>query len=119
VASLATFLALPVGATEKVLVYSHDLYCPKFALEDDQMPTGDLQVKKTLETSVDSELRDWQFPYIDYALHGILPDDPKEATAIRRKAPRFYYNAITRTLYRQSHNEILLHSLSHKETGGT
>jgi len=28
---------------------------------------------------------DWRFPYIDYALYGILPDDPKETAAIRRK----------------------------------
>jgi len=44
-----------------------------------------------------------------------LPDDPKEAAAIRRKASRFYYNAITQTLYRQSHDRILLRCLSHKE----
>ena len=94
-ASLAASLALPTGATMKILVHNHDLYCPKFALEDDQTLTGDLQVKEALETSAAQELRDWQFSYIDYALYGILPDDPKEATAIRRKAPRFYYNAIT------------------------
>ena len=41
-ASLAAFLALPVGVAEKVLVYSHDLYYPKFTLENNQMPTGDL-----------------------------------------------------------------------------
>jgi len=28
-------------------------------------------------------------------LYGILSDDPKEVAAIRRKASRFYYNAIT------------------------
>jgi len=44
-----------------------------------------------------------------------LPDDPKEAAAIRRKAPKFYYNVITRAQYRQSHDGILLHCLSHKE----
>jgi len=33
-ASLAASLALPAGATEKVLVYSRDLYCYKFVLED-------------------------------------------------------------------------------------
>jgi len=44
-ASLAASLALLAGAIEKVLVYSHDLYCLKFALEDNQMSTGDLQVK--------------------------------------------------------------------------
>ena len=44
-ASLAASLALPAGATEKVLVYIHDLYCLRFAFEDNQKPTGDLQVK--------------------------------------------------------------------------
>jgi len=57
--SLTASLVVPVRATEKVLVYSHDLYCLKFALEDDQTPTGDLQVKKALEISAGPELRDW------------------------------------------------------------
>jgi len=86
-AFLAASLALLAETTEKILVYSHDLYCPKFSLEDDQTPIGDLQVKEALETSAGPELRNWQFSYIDYALYGILPDDPKEAIAIRRKAP--------------------------------
>ena len=101
--------------TEKVLVYNHNLYCPKFALEDNQMSTEGLPVKEALETSAGPELRDWRFPYIDYALYGILPDDPKEPSAIKRKAPKFYYNAITRTLYRRSHDGILLRCLSQKE----
>ena len=63
----------------------------------------------------DPELRDWRFPYIDYVLYHILPDDPKEAAAIKRKAPKFYYNANIRTLYHRSHDGILLHCLSHKE----
>jgi len=84
-ASLADSLALPAGAEEKVLAYNHDLYCPKLALENDQIPAGNLQVKETLETSAGLELRDWRFSYIDYELYDILPDDPKEATAIKKK----------------------------------
>jgi len=57
-ASLAASLTLSTGATKKVLVYKHDLYCPKFALEDTETPKGDLQVKEVLETSTGSELRD-------------------------------------------------------------
>ena len=76
-ASPAASLALPVRAAEKVLVYNHDLYCPRFTFEDNQKPTRDLQVKETLETSTGLELKDWRFPYINYALYGILPDDPK------------------------------------------
>jgi len=113
--SLVASFALPARAAEKVLVYNHHLYCLKLALENDQIPIGNLQVKETLETSTGPKLRDWRFSYINYALYDILPDDPKEAAAIRRKAPKFYYNAIMRALYRQSHDGILLRCLSHKE----
>ena len=90
-ASLATSLALPARVTEKVLIYSHDLYCPRFAFEDNQKPTGDLQLKEALETSTGLELRDWRFSYIDYAFYIILSDVTIEAAVIRRKAPKFYY----------------------------
>ena len=115
-ASLAASLALPARVAEKVLVYSHDLYCLKLALKKDQIPIGDLQVKEALETLAGPELRDWWFPYISYVLYDIFPDDPKEATAVRRKAPKFYYNVITRTLYRRSYDGIILRCLSQKET---
>ena len=79
-------LALPAGAMEKIFVYSHDLYCPRNALKDYQESTG-----------------------------GRLREEALEAAAIRRKVPKFYYNAITRTLYRRSHDGILLRCLSPKE----
>jgi len=85
------------------------------SFEDYQKLTEDCQVKEALETSTGPKLREWRFPYVDYALYDILSDDPKEATAIRKKAPKFYYNATTRTLYRRSHDGILLHCLSLKE----
>ena len=94
-ASLAASLALPTGVIEKIFVYSHDLYCPRTAFEDHQKPTGDCQAKEALETSTGPELRDWQFPYINYAVYDILPGDPKEAVVIRRKASKSYDNAIT------------------------
>ena len=50
-AFLAPSLDLPARAAENVLVYTHDLYCPKLVLEDDQTLIGDLQVKEALETS--------------------------------------------------------------------
>ena len=84
---LAASLALPAGVVEKILIYSHDLYCPRVAFEDHQKPTGDCQAKEVLKTSTGLEPKDWRFPYIDCALYGILSDDPKEAAAIRRKAP--------------------------------
>jgi len=92
-ASLAASLALP-AVVEKMLVHSHDLYCPRITSEDYQKPIGNCQVKEALESSTGPESRDWRFPYIDYVVYGILPDDTKEAAAIRRKAPKFYYNAI-------------------------
>jgi len=52
-------LALPARAAEKILIYSHDLYCPRFAFEDNQKLTRDLQLKEALETSTGQELRDW------------------------------------------------------------
>jgi len=70
------------------------LYCPRVAFE-----TGDCEAKEALETSAGPEPRDWRFLYIDYSLYDILPEDPKEAAAIRRKVPKFNYNAITGTLY--------------------
>ena len=48
-ASLVASLALPAGAVEKILIYSHDLYCLKFAFEDNKKPSSDLQVKEALE----------------------------------------------------------------------
>ena len=57
-ASLAASFVLPAGATEKVLVYNHDLYCTKFVFEESQTLRGDLQVEKVLETSTGSKLRD-------------------------------------------------------------
>ena len=88
--------------------HSHDLYCYKFALEDNRTLRRDLQVKEVFETSTSLEFRDWRFPYTEFVLYGILPDDSKEAAAIRRKAPRFYYSVIIQTLYRQSYDGILL-----------
>ena len=57
-AALVTFLPLPTGAAEKVLVYNNDLYYLKLVIENDQIPAGNLQVKETLETSVGPELKD-------------------------------------------------------------
>ena len=75
--------------------------------------------QETLETSTGAELRDWRFLYIYYALYGILSDDPNEAAVIKRKAPKFYYNVITGTLYRRSRDGILLRCLSHIEAQET
>ena len=56
--SLAASLALPAGATEKVLVYSRELYCCNFAFEDNKAPRRDLQVKEVPEISTSLEPMD-------------------------------------------------------------
>ena len=53
-------------------VATRHLICPKHVLE-----TNEVYV-----TSIAFEPRDWRFPFIDYALHDILLDDPKEAASI-------------------------------------
>ncbi|XP_020242861.1 uncharacterized protein LOC109821077 [Asparagus officinalis] len=66
-------------------------------------------------TSMELESKDWRFPYIDYVLYGIFPDNSKEEAAIKRKALRFYYNTVSQTLYHKSHDGVLLQCLSQKE----
>ena len=74
-----------------------------------------LRTKDVYNISTDLKLRDWRFPLIDYALHGLLPDDPKEAASIRRRSLRFHYNPILKMLYRRSYDGILLRCLSNLE----
>ena len=45
-ASLAASLALPAGATEKVLVYNHDLYCSNSPLKMIKFQQGTFKLKK-------------------------------------------------------------------------
>ena len=55
-ASLVASLALLAGVMERVLIFSHDLYCCKFVLEDSKTLRGDLQIKEIFEglTSLES-----------------------------------------------------------------
>jgi len=71
-----------------------------------------LRAKEVYNILTNFEPRDWLFFLIDYVLHGLLPDDPKEAASIRRRSLRFYYDPIVKTLYRRSYDGILLHCLS-------
>ena len=65
--------------------------------------------------NISTGLRDWRFSLIDYALHGLLPDDPKEAVSIRLRSFRFYYDPIVKTLYCRSYEGILLRCLSNSK----
>jgi len=102
---LVATLVLYINATYHLTVATRCLVCPKHVLE-----TNEVHV-----TSLGFKSRDWWFPFIDYALYDILPDDPKEAASIRRRSLRFYYDPIVKTLYRRSYNGILLRCLSNSE----
>jgi len=66
-AALATMLALPIDTKYHLTVAARYLVCPKHVLK----------TKEVYSVSTNFELRDWQFSLIDYALHGLLSDDPK------------------------------------------
>lgn len=61
------------------------------------------------------ELQDWCFQLVDYALYDILSEDSKEATSIRNKAAKCYYNAVLEILYRKSYDSDLLCFLSRRD----
>ena len=104
-ATLGATLALPADTSHRVTVASRQLLCPKYSLE----------AKEVYATSTDFKPRDWRFPIIDYALHGILPDDPAEATSIRRRLARFRYDPEMKTLYRVSYDDVLIRCISRSE----
>ena len=68
-AVLVATMALSIDATYHLTVAARCLFYPKYALETNEVHA----------TSTGFEPRGWQFFIIDYALHDILPDDPKEA----------------------------------------
>ncbi|XP_020266607.1 uncharacterized protein LOC109842106 [Asparagus officinalis] len=104
-ASLAATLALPEGTTQQVTVTRRRLFKLKYALQ-----INAVEVKpSTLEP------KDWRFPIIDYVLYSLLPEDIKERESIRRRAPRFYYDSQSQTLYRKSYDGLLLRCLSNRE----
>jgi len=74
-----------------------------------------LEANEVHVTSIGFEPRDWRFSLIDYALHDILLDDPKEAASIRRRSLHFYYDSTVKTLYRRSYDGILLRCLFNLE----
>ena len=63
---------------------------------------------------VEAAKEDWRQPIIDYLCYGILPENPRRRTDIRRRAPRFLY--YKDTLYRRSFEGMLLRCLGEEET---
>lgn len=80
--SLVASLALSAGVSEKTLVFNPDLYCSSPLTEREQTLTKVFYDQEVLATSLDPVQKDWQFPFNDFCLYGILPDDPQEATSI-------------------------------------
>ena len=62
---------------------------------------------------VEAAMEDWRQPIIDYLCYGILPENPRRRTNIRRRAPRFLY--YKDTLYRRSFEGMLLQCLGEEE----
>ena len=104
-AALAATLALPIDVTYHLTVATRRLICPKHLLETNEVHA----------TSLGFKPRDWRFPFIDYALHDLLLNNPKEAASIRRRSLRFYYDPIVKTLYCRSYDGILLRCLSNSK----
>nr|XP_004253471.1 uncharacterized protein LOC101253576 [Solanum lycopersicum] len=62
---------------------------------------------------VEAAKEDWRQPIIDYLCYGILPENPRRRTNIRRRAPRFLY--YKDTSYRRSFEGMLLRCLGEEE----
>jgi len=102
---LTATLALPADTTYRLTAPTRHLFCLKYSLE----------VSKVHTILTNFEPRDWWFPIINYVLHGILPDDPKEVASVRWRPTRFYYDAVAKMLYRHSYDNILLRFLSNSK----
>ena len=95
-------MALPIDATYHLTVATRHLVCPKHVLETSEVHA----------TLLGFEPRDWLFFFIDYVLHDILSDDPKEAASIQRRSLCFHYDVLIKTLYHLSYDGILFRCLS-------
>jgi len=104
-AALMVTLALPANTTYCLTVATHHLFCLKYGLE----------VSKVHTISTNFEHRDWWFSIINYVLHGILLDDPKEEAFVRWRSTQFYNDAMVKTLYPHSYDRLLLRCLSNLE----
>jgi len=102
---LAATLVLPAGTSYRLTVATRHLFCPNYNLEVSEVHTALTNFK----------VKEWQFSIIDYVLHNILPDDPREAVSIRRRSTRFYYDAVVKTLYRHLYDGILIRCVSNLE----
>ena len=76
-AALATTLALPADTTYHLTVATRHLFYLKYGLE----------VSEVHITSTSFKPKDWRFSIIDYALHGILPDNLRKWLLFDKNLP--------------------------------
>ncbi|XP_019223850.1 PREDICTED: uncharacterized protein LOC109205591 [Nicotiana attenuata] len=102
--NLATTMALGENESTKVYV-CHRWVIPRLL---------NLQINERHHTSIRViEEEDWRQPLIEYLEHGKLPEDPRQRTDIKRRAPRFiFYKG---TLFRRSFEGLFLRYLDKEE----
>ncbi|XP_070042376.1 uncharacterized protein [Nicotiana tomentosiformis] len=100
-AALASSLTLPDQAQVTV--------CQKWVVPPPNEEEGEENELKHLVTVSEVEKEEWRQPIIDYLRYGILPENQRRRTEIRRHAPRFFY--YKDTLYRRSFEGVLLRCL--------
>ena len=104
-AALASTLTLP-DQTQVTI-------CQKWVVpppNEDEYEENELEYLVAVSETVKE---DWREPIIDYLCYGILLENPRRRTDIRRRAPRFLY--YKDTLYRRSFEGVLLRCLGEKE----
>ncbi|XP_020250194.1 uncharacterized protein LOC109827598 [Asparagus officinalis] len=90
--SLETSLVLPPGVEIIIPITGRELYYSKLVTDD---RSNKATSEEACATTMEFEPRDWRFPYIDYVMYEILPDNSKEAATIKRKALRLYYDIVS------------------------
>ncbi|XP_070020564.1 uncharacterized protein [Nicotiana sylvestris] len=91
-AALASSLALP-DQTQVTI-------CQKWVVPPPNEAEGEENELKHLVAISEVEKEEWRQPIIDYLCYGILLENPRRRTEIRRRAPRFLY--YKDTLYRRT-----------------
>ncbi|XP_070014852.1 uncharacterized protein [Nicotiana sylvestris] len=104
-AALASSLPLPDQAQVTV--------CQKWVVPlPNEVEREDNELKHLVAVS-EVEKEEWRQPIIDHLCYGILPENPRRRTEIRRRAPHFLY--YKDTLYRRSFEGVLLRCLGEEE----
>ncbi|XP_060217193.1 uncharacterized protein LOC132644609 [Lycium barbarum] len=104
-AALASALTLP-DQTQVTI-------CQKWVVPPSNEDEGAESELEHLVAVSEAAKEDWRQSIADYLIYGILPEDLRKRTEIRRRAPRFLY--YKDTLYRRYFEGILLRCLGEDE----